>query len=93
MHLPTLYHLSYWYFPHNIGTVYVEELLPEAQMMIKLRHPNLLQLYGVCTLEEPIYIVSEFMNHGSLLEYLRSGDGHSLTLNQMIDIMAQIAVG
>ena len=61
--------------------------------MIKLRHPNLLQVYGVCTLEEPMYIVSEFMKHGSLLEYLQSGDGRYLTLNQMVDIMAQIAAG
>ena len=45
-------------------------------------------------LEEPMYnIVSEFMKHGSLLEYLQSGDGRHLTLNQMVDIMAQIAAG
>ena len=29
------------------------------------------QLYAVCTLEEPIYIVTELMKFGSLLEYLQ----------------------
>jgi hypothetical protein len=32
---------------------------------------NLLQLYAVCTLEEPIYIITELMKNGSLLEYLQ----------------------
>ena len=31
------------------------------------------QLYAVCTLEEPIYIVTELMKFGSLLEYLQVG--------------------
>ena len=61
--------------------------------MKKLHHPNLLQLYAVCTYEEPIYIVTELMKHGSLLEYLRRGEGRYLTLHQSIDMIAQIAAG
>ena len=60
--------------------------------MKKLRHPKLIQLYGVCTKEEPIYIITELMKHGSLLEYLR-GDGRSLKLPQLIDMGAQVAAG
>jgi fyn-related kinase len=40
--------------------------------MKKLKHPNLIQLYAVCTIEEPIYIVTELMKNGSLLDYLQS---------------------
>ena len=29
-------------------------------------------LLGVCTREPPFYIVTEFMSHGNLLDYLRS---------------------
>ena len=29
-------------------------------------------LAGVCTREPPFYIVTEFMSHGNLLDYLRS---------------------
>ena len=74
------------------GTVGASEFLEEAALMKKFRHPNLIQLYAVCTQEEPIYIITELMKHGSLLEYLR-GDGHSLKLPQLIDIGAQVASG
>ena len=60
--------------------------------MKKLRHPKLIQLYVVCAQEEPIYIVTELMKHGSLLEYLR-GDRQSLQLPQLIDMGAQVAAG
>lgn len=54
------------------GTMDAEDFLREAQIMKRLRHPKLIQLYAVCTLEEPIYIITELMTNGSLLEYLQS---------------------
>ena len=74
------------------GIMDAREFLEEAAMMKKLRHPKLIQLYAVCTQEEPIYIITELMKHGSLLEYLR-GDGRSLQLPQLIDMGAQVAAG
>jgi fyn-related kinase len=53
------------------GTMDAKDFLAEAQIMKKLRHPKLLQLYAVCTQDEPIYIVTELMRNGSLLEYLQ----------------------
>ena len=75
------------------GTMEVDDFVAEAQVMKKIHHPNLLQLYAVCTLEEPIYIVTELMKHGSLLEYLRHGQGQFITMHQMIDMIAQVASG
>lgn len=49
-----------------------EDFLREAQIMKRLRHAKLIQLYAVCTMEEPIYIITELMKNGSLLEYLQS---------------------
>lgn len=49
-----------------------DDFLREAQIMKRLRHPKLIQLYAVCTLEDPIYIITELMKNGSLLEYLQS---------------------
>jgi len=69
-----------------------KDFLAEAQIMKKLRHPKLVQLYAVCTLEEPIYIITELMKHGSLLEFLQ-GKGRGLKLPQLIDMSAQIAAG
>ena len=74
------------------GTMSVLEFLQEAALMKKLRHQKLIQLYAVCTKEEPIYIVTELMKHGSLLEYLR-GEGRGLKLPQLIDMSAQVAAG
>ena len=74
------------------GTMDPRDFLTEAQIMKKLRHPKLIQLYAVCTLEEPIYIITELMKNGSLLEYLQ-GKGRTLKLPQLIDMAAQIASG
>ncbi len=49
-----------------------EDFLREAQIMKRLRHAKLIQLYAVCTMEEPIYIITELMKNGSLLEHLQS---------------------
>lgn len=54
------------------GSMDPEDFLREAQIMKNLRHPKLIQLYAVCTLEDPIYIITELMKYGSLLEYLQS---------------------
>lgn len=54
-----------------------KDFLAEAQIMKKLRHAKLIQLYAVCTQDEPIYIVTELMRHGSLLEYLQGMCGIS----------------
>jgi len=74
------------------GTMDPKDFLSEAHIMKKLRHPKLIQLYAVCTLEEPIYIITELMKNGSLLEYLQ-GKGRTLNLAQLIDMAAQIAAG
>ena len=39
-----------------------------------------------------MYIVTEFMKHNSLLEYLR-GEGRSTKLSQLIDMASQVAAG
>ncbi|XP_032236190.2 tyrosine-protein kinase SRK2 [Nematostella vectensis] len=75
------------------GTMSPQAFLAEAQIMKKLRHANLIQLYAVCTNEEPIYIVTELMKHGSLLDYLVKGEGQFLKEPTLIDMAAQIAAG
>lgn len=77
------------------GTMDPKDFLAEAQIMKKLRHNKLIQLYAVCTVEEPIYIITELMKHGSLLEYLQalSGKGRQLKMPALIDMAAQIAAG
>lgn len=75
------------------GTMDPKDFLEEAHIMKKLRHKHLIQLYAVCTKDEPIFIVTELMKNGSLLEYLQGTKGRSLKLPTLIDIAAQIASG
>ncbi|KAM9355322.1 tyrosine-protein kinase FRK-like [Pholidichthys leucotaenia] len=75
------------------GTMDPKDFLKEAQIMKTLRHPKLIQLYAVCTLEEPIYIITEMMSNGSLLEYLRKDKGAKLRLADQIEMAAQVASG
>ena len=75
------------------GSMAVNDFLAEAQTMMKLQHEKLIKLYGVCTQEEPICIITELMKHDNLLDYLTKGEGQHLKLPELIDIGAQIANG
>ena len=75
------------------GTMAVKDFLAEAQIMKRLQHEKLIQLYAVCTNGEPIYIVTELMKNGSLLDYLQKGEGRHLKLPELIDVAAQVASG
>ncbi|KAJ1155011.1 hypothetical protein NDU88_007747 [Pleurodeles waltl] len=75
------------------GSMNRQDFLREAQMMKNLRHPKLIQLYAVCSLEDPVYIITELMRHGSLLEYLQSDNGEKVKIANQIDIAAQVAAG
>ncbi|CAG10366.1 unnamed protein product [Tetraodon nigroviridis] len=74
------------------GTMSPESFLEEAQIMKKLRHDKLVQLYAVVS-EEPIYIVTEYMSKGSLLDFLKDGEGRGLKLPNLVDMAAQVAAG
>ncbi|KAM3852024.1 tyrosine-protein kinase FRK isoform 1-T1 [Vipera latastei] len=75
------------------GSMDPKDFLREAQIMKNLRHPKLIQLYAVCTLQDPIYIVTELMRHGSLLEYLQNDAGSRIHLPEQVDMAAQVAYG
>ncbi|CAM9561009.1 unnamed protein product [Lampetra fluviatilis] len=75
------------------GTMDRDDFLREAQLMKRLRHPKLIQLYAVCTQEEPIYIITELMSNGSLANYLQTPEGRSLDLVELVDMAAQVAAG
>jgi tyrosine-protein kinase Tec len=55
----------------------------------KLQHQNLVQLYGVCSKHRPIYIVTEYMRHGSLLNYLRR---HEQTLGGNVGLLLDMCI-
>ncbi|XP_072537736.1 tyrosine-protein kinase ABL2 isoform X1 [Salminus brasiliensis] len=72
-------------------TMEVEEFLKEAAVMKEVKHPNLVQLLGVCTLEPPFYIVTEYMLHGNLLDYLRECDREEVNAVVLLYMATQIS--
>ncbi|XP_042606696.1 LOW QUALITY PROTEIN: tyrosine-protein kinase TXK [Cyprinus carpio] len=76
--------LGKWRSQHKVaiktireGAMSEEDFIEEAKIMTRLCHPKLVQLYGVCVTQRPICIVTEFMENGCLLHFLRQ---HSRTL-------------
>jgi serine/threonine protein kinase len=63
------------------GTMSEADFVREAKVMTRLKHPNLVQLFGLCIEHRPICIVTEYMKHGSLLSFLRK---NSTTLKQNV---------
>ncbi|KAM3872429.1 tyrosine-protein kinase HCK [Diretmus argenteus] len=74
------------------GSMSVEAFLAEANLMKTLQHDKLVRLNAVVT-EEPIYIITEYMEKGPLLDFLKSDDGNRVQLPKLIDFSAQIAEG
>ncbi|MEQ2233355.1 hypothetical protein ILYODFUR_020965 [Ilyodon furcidens] len=70
----------------------VEAFMAEANMMKNLQHPRLVRLFAVVT-QEPIYIVTEYMENGSLVDYLKTQEGGNLSTNTLIDMSSQVADG
>lgn len=67
------------------------DFLREAAVMKKVKHKNLVQLLGVCTLEPPFFIITEYMPHGNLLDYLRGEVGRELDAVTLMYIANQVA--
>ncbi|XP_019864822.1 tyrosine-protein kinase Abl isoform X2 [Aethina tumida] len=73
-------------------TMALKDFLEEAAIMKEMKHPNLVQLMGVCTREPPFYIITEFMSKGNLLDYLRNGN-KEINAVVLMYIATQIASG
>ncbi|CAH2009120.1 unnamed protein product [Acanthoscelides obtectus] len=74
-------------------TMALKDFLEEAAIMKEMKHPNLVQLMGVCTREPPFYIITEFMSKGNLLDYLRTGNKEQINAVVLMYIATQIASG
>ena len=78
-----------WVFQED--TMKLSDFLEEASIMKEMKHPNLVQLLGVCTREPPFYIVTEFMSRGNLLDYLRNANRAEVTEVVLMYMATQIA--
>lgn len=48
-----------------------EDFLDEIKLIIEIgTHPNILPVLGCCTVDEPYYLITEYMKYGDLLHFL-----------------------
>ncbi|XP_054920813.1 ephrin type-B receptor 2 isoform X4 [Dermacentor andersoni] len=68
------------------------DFLTEASIMGQFDHPNVIFLQGVVTKSNPIMIITEYMENGSLDTFLRANDGKFQTI-QLVGMLRGIAAG
>ncbi|KAK3519270.1 hypothetical protein QTP70_023140 [Hemibagrus guttatus] len=91
--------LGQWREQHKVaikaireGAMSEDDFIEEAKVMMRMCHPKLVQIYGVCTKQNPLCIVLEFMENGSLLEVLRN-HGNSLECVQLLAMCQDVCEG
>ncbi|NXD13283.1 SRMS kinase, partial [Nothocercus nigrocapillus] len=70
-----------------------DDFTKEIQNLKRLRHEKLIQLHAVCSVDEPVYIITELMRKGNLHSYLHSPEGKSLGTSHLVNISCQVADG
>eukprot|EP00051_Salpingoeca_urceolata_P021978 m.351963 g.351963 ORF g.351963 m.351963 type:complete len:1960 (+) comp19898_c14_seq4:3668-9547(+) len=69
------------------------ELLAEAALMAQVVHPNCVGLVGVCTIGEPVAILLQYCERGSLQEFLQGSLGSGLAEGPRLFILRDVAAG
>jgi predicted ATPase len=75
----------------QLGADSVPRLIREAQSMARLgSHPNIVTVYDIGDEEGRPFIVSQYVEGGSVADLLKSADKHRLSFDQVIRIGSQI---
>ncbi|KAL2499766.1 LysM domain receptor-like kinase 4 [Abeliophyllum distichum] len=70
------------------------DVTKEIEILSKINHFNLISLYGVCEHDEDFYLVYEFMENGSLKEWLQKENcPHVQSWNYLIRIALDVSNG
>lgn len=70
----------------------VDEFRTEAETMHKLRHPNLVSLLAICDGDCEIYIITERMSKGDLLNLLRNDTGRAIKFKDLMEMAIQVGL-
>ncbi|KAG5673688.1 hypothetical protein PVAND_003712 [Polypedilum vanderplanki] len=69
-----------------------KKFLQEGRILKQYDHPNIVKLIGICVQKQPIMIVMELVEGGSLLMFLRK-NAQILELKQMLRMCSDISAG
>ncbi|KAI4830148.1 hypothetical protein KUCAC02_001799 [Chaenocephalus aceratus] len=76
----------------NLAPEHKSKFLMEARILKQYDHPNIVKLIGVCTQQQPIYIIMELIQGGDFLSLLRHGS-HSLKPKILVKMTENVASG
>uniref|UniRef100_A0A8D2IP81 Tyrosine-protein kinase n=1 Tax=Varanus komodoensis TaxID=61221 RepID=A0A8D2IP81_VARKO len=68
-----------------------DDFAKEIQNLKRLKHARLIKLLAICSVGEPVYIVTELMRKGNLHGFLNTGK--ELTTHHLLSISCQVADG
>uniref|UniRef100_A0A8R1DHU8 Tyrosine-protein kinase n=1 Tax=Caenorhabditis japonica TaxID=281687 RepID=A0A8R1DHU8_CAEJA len=60
----------------------IKEIMHEARLMRKFKHPNVVTFYGVAAGQEPLMVIMELADNGALDSYLKKNIGCLLIKNK-----------
>ncbi|CAI5437641.1 unnamed protein product [Caenorhabditis angaria] len=75
------------------GNGMLDSLLDEAKFMVGVSHRNLVTLVGVVLDDVNVYMITEYMANGNLVDLLRSRGRHSLEKHQLLKFAIDICQG
>uniref|UniRef100_A0A8R1I9Q6 Tyrosine-protein kinase n=1 Tax=Caenorhabditis japonica TaxID=281687 RepID=A0A8R1I9Q6_CAEJA len=65
----------------DAGDEKMKEVMAEARLMRSLNHPNIVRCRGIAVLEQPVYIVIDFITGGGLDSYLKK-NGSKMSIDE-----------
>ena len=77
-------------FPHMTGTAAGRRFQREAQLASSLNHPHILTVYDVGSFEGSEYLVTEFVDGGTLRDWMRA---KKRSWREIVDLMTGVADG
>eukprot|EP00250_Pteridium_aquilinum_P015414 c22565_g4_i2 orf=1921-3243(-) len=69
----------------------VEDFKHEVELLVKLRHPNIVQFLGAVTIKKPLMLVTEYLPRGDLHAYMKTKG--ALQTSMAVDFALDIARG
>lgn len=63
----------------------------EIRVAAKVRHKNLVQLYGVCFDHQPYLMITEFLSGGTVFDLLHNNEAVDLTWKQRLHMCSDVA--
>ena len=77
----------------NVGLASKSEFLHEATVLSQLDHSNIIRCHGICSAEEPAYLLTEFLKFGNLVDYLQKEEGKDVHFLDLVSLGLQVAMG